>query len=84
MRSVIGWARFWSRWVSAVFFKSYRQSASQSVFLPASEDDLNVVMDTFLLRKAVYEIGYELNHRPEWILIPIQNVLDLLNIEVTT
>jgi maltose alpha-D-glucosyltransferase/alpha-amylase len=84
MRSVVGWARFWSRWVSAVFFKAYRQSASQGTFLPASEDDLNVVIDTFLLRKAVYEIGYELNHRPEWILIPIQNVLDLLNIEVIT
>jgi len=84
MRSVIGWARFWSRWVSAVFFKAYRQSASRGAFLPASEDDLNIVMDTFLLRKAVYEIGYELNHRPEWILIPIQNVLDLLNIEVMT
>ncbi len=79
--SAISWARFWSRWVSAAFFKAYRQCAGPGAFLPASEEDLRVVMDAFLLRKAVYEIGYELNHRPEWVTIPIQNVLDLLNLE---
>jgi maltose alpha-D-glucosyltransferase / alpha-amylase len=75
------WARFWGHWVSAVFFNAYRQSAASGGFLPSSDDDLAVMIDLFLLRKAVYEVGYELNHRPEWVKIPLQGVLELVNTE---
>jgi len=34
-----------------------------------------------LLRDAVYEIGYELNNRPEWVKIPFQTILELINPE---
>jgi maltose alpha-D-glucosyltransferase/alpha-amylase len=30
------------------------------------------------MEKAVYEIGYELNNRPEWVHIPLAGILDLL------
>jgi len=35
-------------------------------------------LDAFLLDKAIYEIGYELNNRPDWISVPIQGVLQML------
>jgi maltose alpha-D-glucosyltransferase / alpha-amylase len=31
-------------------------------------------METFLLEKAIYELGYELNNRPDWVLIPIRGI----------
>ncbi len=73
------WARFWSRWVGAVFFKAYHQAAVS--LLPANETDLQVMMDAFLLRKAVYELGYELNNRPDWVNIPLQGILELAGAE---
>jgi maltose alpha-D-glucosyltransferase/alpha-amylase len=75
---MILWAQFWSRWVSAIFFRAYRQAAGAARFLPSAEADLQVMMDTFLLRKAIYELGYELNNRPDWIKIPLQGILELV------
>jgi maltose alpha-D-glucosyltransferase/alpha-amylase len=31
-----------------------------------------------MLEKALYELRYELNHRPDWARIPIQGILHLL------
>ena len=55
------------------------QAAGGATFLPLTEADLRMMMDTFLLRKAIYELGYELNHRPDWVTIPLQGILELMN-----
>jgi maltose alpha-D-glucosyltransferase/alpha-amylase len=73
------WAQFWARWVSAVFFKSYRQAAGAASFLPSNDVDLEMMLDVFLLRKAIYELGYEINNRPGWIKIPLQAIAELVN-----
>ncbi|MBU6408933.1 MAG: maltose alpha-D-glucosyltransferase [Verrucomicrobia bacterium] len=70
------WKHFWSRWISALFFKAYRKTAGPASFLPANEADLELMLNAFLFRKTVYELGYELNNRPAWVAIPIQNILD--------
>jgi maltose alpha-D-glucosyltransferase/alpha-amylase len=72
------WATFWNRWVSAEFLKSYLQTAGKADFMPRSRDDINVALNIFLLEKAVYEVGYELNNRPSWVQVPITGILDLL------
>ena len=48
------------------------------MLLPAEEGDRQTVLSAFELDKAVYEVGYELGHRPDWVGIParaIQRVL---------
>ena len=39
---------------------------------------MQVLLDAHLLDKAVYEVGYELNNRPDWVSVPLQGLLDLL------
>jgi maltose alpha-D-glucosyltransferase/alpha-amylase len=36
------------------------------------EDD--VLIRTYLIEKAVYELGYELNGRPDWTIIPLRGI----------
>ena len=42
---------------------------------------MKVVLQTHLMEKAVYELGYELNHRPDWVKIPLLGLLELLETE---
>ena len=35
-------------------------------------------IEVFLLEKAIYEIGYELNQRPDWIGIPLSGLVSIL------
>jgi maltose alpha-D-glucosyltransferase/alpha-amylase len=36
------------------------------------------MLRAFLLEKAVYELGYELNNRPEWVVIPLKGIKNLI------
>ncbi|HJZ48245.1 MAG TPA: putative maltokinase [Roseiflexaceae bacterium] len=72
------WARVWHYWVSAAFLKSYLAAAGQASFLPASRIELEQLLDAFLLDKALYELNYELNNRPDWLPIPIEGILQLI------
>jgi maltose alpha-D-glucosyltransferase / alpha-amylase len=73
------WAQFWNTWVSSTFLKSYLETAGGATFVPESREELEVLLDAFLLEKAVYEIGYELNNRPGWAIIPIHSIPLLLD-----
>ena len=69
------WGEFWHTWVSVLFLKAYLEVAAQGDFLPQTLEELQVLIDIYLLEKAIYEVGYELNNRPEWIRIPVQGIL---------
>ncbi len=72
------WAKFWQLWVSTGFLRSYLEVAGQGEFLPRETEQIQVLLDAFCLDKAMYELGYELNNRPEWIKLPIQGILQLV------
>jgi len=73
------WADIWYRQMSGVFLQSYRATSAGAVFVPKNEEDLQVLLEAYLLDKAVYEVGYELNNRPEWVVIPIRGIKHILH-----
>ena len=64
--------------VSAVFLKSYLVTAGNASWVPQNADDLELQLTTMLLEKALYELRYELNLRPDWVPIPLRGILDLV------
>ncbi len=64
------WGAYWYDWVSAAFLGAYLDSAAGAAYLPGDDADLTVLLETALLEKAVYELGYELNNRPDWVADP--------------
>jgi maltose alpha-D-glucosyltransferase/alpha-amylase len=72
------WTNLWYRYVSGVFFKSYLDTVGSAPFIPSEKKELEIMLNAFLLEKAVYELGYELNNRPEWVIIPFRGLKDLL------
>ena len=71
-------ANFWYRWVSAAFLRAYLAESGNAAHLPQSREELQILLDAHLFEKALYEIAYEMNNRPDWVRIPLRGVLELL------
>ncbi|MDX2214199.1 MAG: maltose alpha-D-glucosyltransferase [Oculatellaceae cyanobacterium bins.114] len=69
------WSQFWEYWVSAAFLHTYLATANQDSFLPTNQQELKVLLDHYLLERAIQDLNYELNNRPEHIKIPLQRIL---------
>ncbi len=72
------WADTWYREMSSVFLQSYLAATADASFIPKNEAEFQVLLEAYLLDKAVYEIGYELNNRPDWVVIPIRGIKHIL------
>jgi maltose alpha-D-glucosyltransferase/alpha-amylase len=71
------WVKFWYGWVSAAFLNAYLETALKGTFLPEAKSQQQVLLDAHLMEKAIYELGYELNNRPDWVDIPLKRLLEL-------
>jgi maltose alpha-D-glucosyltransferase / alpha-amylase len=58
----------------AVFLQAYRSSAANLSGL----DDADL-LDLFLIRKAAYEIAYEAANRPEWLPLPVNGLVEIMD-----
>jgi maltose alpha-D-glucosyltransferase / alpha-amylase len=72
------WGRFWATYVSTAFLKSYLSTAAKASFVPQTPDDLDLQLTTMLLEKALYELRYELNMRPDWVHIPLRGIMEVV------
>jgi maltose alpha-D-glucosyltransferase / alpha-amylase len=71
-------ARFWYQWVSASFLRAYLAESAKGAFLPTKSESIDTLLSAYLLEKALYEIVYEMNNRPDWVRIPVKGVLELV------
>ncbi|HQQ97433.1 MAG TPA: maltose alpha-D-glucosyltransferase [Cyclobacteriaceae bacterium] len=65
------WAEQWQHYVSRFYLGAYMDKMGMGTELPAEDD---VLIRTYLIEKAVYELGYELNGRPDWTVIPLRGI----------
>ncbi len=72
------WGTYWQGWVRAAYLGAYLRTMGDSGLIPADPASLTVLLDAYLLDKAVYELGYELNNRPDWLEIPFSGILQLI------
>jgi maltokinase len=62
------------------FLEGYRSTVDQS--LVPSGASMDKLLRVFELEKAVYELRYELNNRPDWVRIPVAGIVRMLEEEV--
>jgi maltose alpha-D-glucosyltransferase / alpha-amylase len=71
MEYLESWAEQWQHYISRFYFGAYLERLGLSKELSHENE---VLIRTFLLEKAIYELGYELNGRPEWVAIPLRGI----------
>jgi maltokinase len=67
----------WEDRARRVFLDAYVETADPSL-LPPSDEAMQKLLAMFELEKAVYELRYELNNRPDWVGIPAAGIARLL------
>jgi maltokinase len=71
-------AQQWEERARTSFLAAYRSEPGIERLLPGSDGERDLVLAAFELDKAVYEVGYELGHRPDWVGIPAQAIQRVL------
>ena len=72
-------AEAWARNIARLFLDAWLAAAKGASFIPKDPRAFEALLEIHLLEKAIYEIDYELNHRPDWVFIPVRGVLQILD-----
>ena len=71
----------WEDEVRARVPRGLPRRASTSALLPPGQAAVERLIAVFELEKAVYELRYELDNRPEWASIPVAGICRLLELD---
>ncbi|HEV3416168.1 MAG TPA: maltose alpha-D-glucosyltransferase [Pirellulales bacterium] len=71
-------AEFWYVWTSSAFLRAYAAAVSTADLLPTNPAHIDALFDFHLLERAIYELNYELNNRPDDVETPLRGILELL------
>jgi maltose alpha-D-glucosyltransferase/alpha-amylase len=72
------WADTWQHWASDAFLRGYVSTVGDAPLVPSGEA-LAALLHAYILDKAMHELTYELNNRPDWVAIPLVGVLKMLS-----
>jgi maltokinase len=72
----------WEEEVRAAYLDGYVEETDQSL-LPPGRAAVERLLSVFELEKAVYELRYELDNRPDWVKIPVAGIVRLLDPDTT-
>jgi maltokinase len=70
----------WESRARAAFLEGYFREVDPAL-LPPGQESTQKLLSVFELEKAVYELNYEINNRPDWVGIPVASIRRLLETE---
>jgi maltose alpha-D-glucosyltransferase/alpha-amylase len=63
----------------SAFLDGYDAAAGAAGIALARREEMDGLLELFILEKAAYELQYEVDNRPDWVRIPINGLLDILD-----
>lgn len=72
------WAKIWYNWVGAKFLGSYLEVAKEDGFLPKTKQELQVLLDSYLLERIIQSLDFHYNRNQQLIDIPLQQLLEVV------
>ncbi|MBL6955331.1 MAG: maltose alpha-D-glucosyltransferase [Chlorobium phaeobacteroides] len=72
------WAELWSFYTGQHFYDVYAAAVGGHGLIPENITEQHLLLRSYLMDKAIYELNYELNNRPEWVGIALKGLQRLL------
>jgi maltose alpha-D-glucosyltransferase/alpha-amylase len=69
----------WRERATSSFVDAYRETMTDGRLWPTDRNAAASMLNFFLIEKALYEIEYELAHRPDWLRVPLAGILRILD-----
>ncbi|PZP56966.1 MAG: hypothetical protein DI596_09730 [Azospira oryzae] len=67
----------WERQAVEAFLSGYRHATQGCPSVPSETGHWQRLLELFVLEKALYELRYEMDNRPDWVGIPVRGLLAL-------
>jgi maltose alpha-D-glucosyltransferase/alpha-amylase len=76
--AIAPWVRLWYVSAAGTYLGEYLEAVRDAPFHATTREEVRIVLHAYLLEKALYEVAYEANNRPEWLPIPVAGIAELL------
>jgi maltose alpha-D-glucosyltransferase/alpha-amylase len=78
LQAVERWRDRWTREITRELLDAYLTEIDDAGLIPAADDDRRLLLDIYMLVKALYEVRYELANRPDWVAWPMSAIAAML------
>lgn len=68
----------WYKLIQQTYMEKYLDTFGKPHPLFKNNNEINFLMLIYLLEKAVYELGYEISYRPDWVKIPLKGIVNVI------
>jgi maltose alpha-D-glucosyltransferase/alpha-amylase len=68
------WGELWLGAAREAFLESYLEALGGAPLVPGDRDRFHHALSAFELEKAIRELGYEMNSRPDWMWVPLRGI----------
>jgi maltose alpha-D-glucosyltransferase/alpha-amylase len=77
--ALLPWSRLWYLGMGRAFLSAYEAAVATAGILPASAEERHLLLDFYLVKRALQEMRYELTRGPAGVSIPLLGLLQVLD-----
>jgi len=78
LETLMPFAHMWAHYMSSFFVKAYLETVQDTQFIPKEKSDLDVMLQTYMLERALKDLISELDNRPKWVPVPLRMIQSIL------
>jgi maltose alpha-D-glucosyltransferase/alpha-amylase len=79
--SLLPFADQWAHYMSGFFVKAYLDKVQHTAFIPEQKEDFEVLLQTFLLERALQYFNMDIKNNPEQVIVPLRIIQSILKQE---
>ena len=72
-------APLWTHYMASFFMHAYLEAVQGASFIPKDSNDLNTLLEVYMLERAIFSLYYELNMREGWVMVPVRVIKSIID-----